>query len=95
MNLIIDKGVPIKREKGYKAPADPECYALAKNMEVGDSVLLNDKHRAKKLMQYINRLHPETNSEWGQGGAKSRVDDFGNVRVWRTKYEAKATRSQE
>lgn len=83
MTLSIDKEIPIGPRKNC---ADPECLEIAKKMKIGDSVLVGDRKRANTLMRYIGRMHPETSGGHYEGGAKSRSDNDGNVRVWRVNY---------
>ena len=86
MSLKIEKGIPIQRLKKKMQPVDPELHKIAKEMEVGDSVLVESEERAKRLMRYIGKLHPHTSDENLKRGAKSRADDDGNIRVWRVNY---------
>jgi exo-beta-1,3-glucanase (GH17 family) len=82
-NLKIDKNVKIQRLKTYQLPADPEAYEIAKQMDVGDSVLVENKQTAKRLIRYIGKAHSYITNGYFAGGAISRADDCGYVRVWR------------
>jgi hypothetical protein len=83
MSLQIEKDIPIGPRKNC---ADPECYEIAKKMQLSDSVVVGDRKRANILMRYIGRLHPETSGGHFEGGAISRSDSDGNIRVWRVNY---------
>lgn len=94
--MKIEKSIGVRRLRTLAQPADPEAHEIAKQMKVGDSVLVdsgidgnskeNIKQRAQRLMRYIGRLHPSTSGGNFEGGAISRADDDGNIRVWRVNY---------
>lgn len=70
MNFKIDKGIPIPEDR-YSLPR-PD---MIRTMEVGDSVLFEDRVAAQRASSMLN----------SQGrGAKIRIEGVG-YRVWRIK----------
>jgi len=93
--MKIEKNIEVQRLRTYQLPADPEAHEIAKQMGVGDSVLVDNKQRAQRLMRYIGRLHPSTSGGNFEGGAISRADDDGNIRVWRVNYWEEKSRRED
>ena len=83
MVMKIEKNIEVQRLKKSMLPADPEAYEIARKMAIGDSVLVENKQRAKRLIRYIGKTHSYISNGYFAGGAISRSDDYGYVRVWR------------
>jgi len=82
-NLKIDKKIKVHPLRKSMLHADPEAYEIARKMAIGDSVLVENKQRAKRLIRYIGKTHSYISNGYFAGGAISRSDDYGYVRVWR------------
>jgi len=72
LKLKIEKNIPITRPPG-RAPVYPP---IAKQMEVGDSVLLKERNQAQCLIVAIKNINRK---------AVLRKQKNGGFRVWRTK----------
>ena len=78
----ISKDVPLPKGNPKRLKY-PELHATAAKMEVGDSVVVEDEYRAKKLSQYI-AYRKNVEAPVGSRSCKGsyRVCE-GGVRVWR------------
>ena len=71
-NYIIEKGIPVP-EKGS---TNSELKKLAAAMELGDSVLMPDRHKASALVAQIR---------FQEGYTGTMRKQTGGVRVWKIK----------
>lgn len=79
----IKKDVPLPKGNPKRLKY-PELHATAAKMDIGDSVVVEDEYKAKKLSQYI-KYRKNNDAPVGSRVCKAsyRICDDG-FRVWRT-----------
>ena len=78
--MKIEKNIPMEDNKRHYKELDK----LTSEMEIGDSILFNNKKDAERAMRYINRHFGERAMTYNRSGAaQSKTQKDGSVRVWR------------